>query len=174
MAVAKGATASGSTLTIIIKGALNIMAWTKAKTAIVTTAVVLLIAGTVTVGIERHIESRQFTVARSPWSDAGAATPKAALETLAWALTTDHTDRAQNLMRWEETGLDHSTDPSLEHQINLVSVIGPAVKDIVSFKILSILPDQDPDEVSVKFQKTFKDRRIVPFPVTAKSASRRR
>ena len=34
VAIAKGAAASGSTLTII-KGALKIMAWTKAKTAIV-------------------------------------------------------------------------------------------------------------------------------------------
>ena len=39
VAIAKGAAASGSTLTII-KGALKIMAWTKAKTAIVAGAVV--------------------------------------------------------------------------------------------------------------------------------------
>jgi len=50
VALAQGATASGSTLTLI-KGALKIMAWTKAKTAIVTGAVVLLVAGTSTVTI---------------------------------------------------------------------------------------------------------------------------
>src|SRR5581483_11250559 len=44
-AVAKGATASVSTLTLI-KGALKIMAWTKAKTAIVVGVGVLLVAGT--------------------------------------------------------------------------------------------------------------------------------
>ena len=43
-AMAKGATASTSTLTLI-KGALKIMAWTKAKTAIVAGAVVLLAGG---------------------------------------------------------------------------------------------------------------------------------
>jgi RNA polymerase sigma factor (sigma-70 family) len=47
-ALAKGATASTSTLTLI-KGALKIMAWSKAKTAIVAGAVVLLAAGTASV-----------------------------------------------------------------------------------------------------------------------------
>jgi uncharacterized protein (TIGR03435 family) len=47
IAVAKGAAASGSTLTLI-KGALKIMAWTKMKTAIVASACVLLAAGTTT------------------------------------------------------------------------------------------------------------------------------
>ena len=45
VALAKGATASTSTLTLI-KGALKIMAWTKAKTAVVAGAVVILAAGT--------------------------------------------------------------------------------------------------------------------------------
>jgi RNA polymerase sigma factor (sigma-70 family) len=47
VALAKGATASTSTLTLI-KGALKIMAWTKAKTAIVAGAAVVLAAGTTT------------------------------------------------------------------------------------------------------------------------------
>ena len=50
IAVAKGATASISTLTLI-KGALKIMAWTKAKTVIVASACVLLAAGTTTVAV---------------------------------------------------------------------------------------------------------------------------
>ena len=45
-ALAKGATASTSTLTLI-KGALKIMAWTKAKTAIVSGVAILLAGGTV-------------------------------------------------------------------------------------------------------------------------------
>jgi uncharacterized protein (TIGR03435 family) len=51
VALAKGATASGSTLTLI-KGALKIMAWTKAKTAMVAGVVVLLAAGTTTVTVK--------------------------------------------------------------------------------------------------------------------------
>jgi len=47
MAVTKGAAASASTLTLV-KGALKIMAWTKAKTAIVTGAAVILAAGVTT------------------------------------------------------------------------------------------------------------------------------
>jgi uncharacterized protein (TIGR03435 family) len=51
IALAKGATAPISTLTLI-KGALKIMAWTKAKTAIVGGAVVLLAAGTTTITVK--------------------------------------------------------------------------------------------------------------------------
>ena len=51
VAIAKGVAASGSTLTLI-KGALKIMAWTKAKTAIVVGASVLLAAGTATVTVK--------------------------------------------------------------------------------------------------------------------------
>jgi uncharacterized protein (TIGR03435 family) len=50
-AAAKGAAVGGSTLTII-KGALKLMAWTKAKTAIVAGAIVLLAAGTATVVVK--------------------------------------------------------------------------------------------------------------------------
>ena len=52
IAIAKGAAASSSTL-ILIQGALKLMAWTKAKTAVVG-AGVLLAAGTATVTISSH------------------------------------------------------------------------------------------------------------------------
>jgi len=48
VAIAKGAVASGSTLTLI-KGALKLMAWTKAKMAIVSGVIMLFAAGTSTV-----------------------------------------------------------------------------------------------------------------------------
>ena len=57
VAVAKGAAASGSTLTLI-KGALKIMAWTKAKTTVVTTVGILLAAGTTVVTV-KHIEAHE-------------------------------------------------------------------------------------------------------------------
>jgi len=53
VAVAKGATASISTLTLI-KGALKIMAWTKAKTAVVVGVAALLVAGTATTLTLQH------------------------------------------------------------------------------------------------------------------------
>ena len=78
VAIAKGATASVSTLTLI-KGALKIMAWTKAKTAIVASACVLLAAGTTTVTIYnmgkpmRSIQSEWSAVSgdNGQWSWAG-------------------------------------------------------------------------------------------------------
>jgi RNA polymerase sigma factor (sigma-70 family) len=51
VAIAKGTAASGSTLTLI-KGALKIMAWSKAKTAVVATIAVMLTAGTTTLVIK--------------------------------------------------------------------------------------------------------------------------
>jgi len=53
VAVAKGAAASGSTLTLI-KGALKIMAWTKAKTVIVVGIAAILTVGTTSTGIYLH------------------------------------------------------------------------------------------------------------------------
>ena len=53
MALTHGATASGSTLTLI-KGALKLMAWTKAKTAVVAGLVVVLTTGTTTVIVEKN------------------------------------------------------------------------------------------------------------------------
>jgi hypothetical protein len=55
VALAKGAAASGSIL-LLVKEALNIMAWTKAKTTIITGILVLLAAGTTTMTI-REIEA---------------------------------------------------------------------------------------------------------------------
>ena len=52
VAFAKGAAASGSTLTLI-KGALKIMAWAKAKTAIIVGVGVLLATGAGTVVVEQ-------------------------------------------------------------------------------------------------------------------------
>jgi uncharacterized protein (TIGR03435 family) len=58
VAIAKGAAAGGSTLTII-KGALKLMAWTKAKTAIVAGAIVLLAAGTTTMTVKIISEHKE-------------------------------------------------------------------------------------------------------------------
>ena len=68
VAVAKGAAASGSTLTLI-KGALKIMAWTKAKTVIVSGVVVLLAAGTATVTVKEIAARRAEASWRVPNPD---------------------------------------------------------------------------------------------------------
>jgi uncharacterized protein (TIGR03435 family) len=70
MALAKGTTASTSTSTLI-KGALKIMAWTKAKTAIVTGAVILLAAGTTTVAVTKIAAHRTLILSTTDlsWAD---------------------------------------------------------------------------------------------------------
>src|SRR5206468_225749 len=63
IALAKGATSSTSTLTLI-KGALKLMAWTKAKTAIVVGVGVLLTTGTTVVSIKKY---HAYQVALDSW-----------------------------------------------------------------------------------------------------------
>src|SRR5215472_8089538 len=63
VALAKGATASTPTLTLI-RGVLKIMAWTKAKTAIVAGVVTLLVVGTATVVLKKI--SHPTTASDSP------------------------------------------------------------------------------------------------------------
>jgi RNA polymerase sigma factor (sigma-70 family) len=55
VALAKGAAATGSTLTLV-KGALKLMAWTKAKTAVVAGTIILL-GTTTTITVTHHIRS---------------------------------------------------------------------------------------------------------------------
>jgi RNA polymerase sigma factor (sigma-70 family) len=57
VATTKGAAAGGSTLALV-KGALKIMAWTKAKTAVIAAAAVILAAGTTTPIIVHHYKAR--------------------------------------------------------------------------------------------------------------------
>ena len=69
-AMAKGAAATGSTLTLV-KGALKLMAWTKAKMAVVTsTAIILATISTVTVAIHlKHAPPRQTGRMKLPTGD---------------------------------------------------------------------------------------------------------
>jgi len=57
VAMAKGATATGSTL-ILVKGALKIMAWNKTQTAIVAGVILFLVGGAATVTIEKQHAAR--------------------------------------------------------------------------------------------------------------------
>ena len=65
-AIAKGTASSASTLTLM-KGALKLMAWTKAKTAVIAGIVILATAGTATVAI-RHVEHQRVLVVANPFS----------------------------------------------------------------------------------------------------------
>jgi len=76
VAVAKGAAGTTSTLTIA-KGVLKIMAWTKAKIAIVSGVVVLLAAGTATITVKEVQEHKTDT-----WQDLPAASNPRLLDQL--------------------------------------------------------------------------------------------
>jgi len=65
VAMAKGAAASASTLTLV-KGALKLMAWTKAQMAIVAGVGVLLVAGTATVTVKEIAARNDENLWRTP------------------------------------------------------------------------------------------------------------
>ena len=67
VAITKGAAAGGSTLTLV-KGALKIMAWTKAKTAAVVGVSMLLAVGTTTVVVEKSSHPKLSSTDLS-WAD---------------------------------------------------------------------------------------------------------
>jgi RNA polymerase sigma factor (sigma-70 family) len=96
LAIAKGAAASGSTLTLI-KGALRIMAWTKANTVIVIGVVAILAGGTTTMIIKHQnqrvrlpipqpIASGQTEFPKASWHFAGYANPESDVMTCMWAV----------------------------------------------------------------------------------------
>lgn len=144
------------------------MAWTKAKTTIVAGAAALILAaGTATIAVQRHIKAEQFAPAAAPWSDAGASTPRAVLQSLAWALTQGKTDRAEQLMQWDEKGIEDNSRRSFEHQFIQMSVLAPALKDIRSFKITSVRQITGTDELIVSIEKTFQNN-VREFQVTVK------
>jgi uncharacterized protein (TIGR03435 family) len=68
VAIAKGATAGGSTLTLV-KGALKVMAWTKAKSTIVVGVVVLLATGSATLGVKEYQDHRSEAWELAPFPD---------------------------------------------------------------------------------------------------------
>jgi len=79
IALAKGATASTSTLTLI-KGALKIMAWTKAKTAIVIGVVAVLTAGTTMVVIQMQSPLLDAYLKDTELNDISNAPPMVAIQ----------------------------------------------------------------------------------------------
>jgi len=94
VAIAKGAAASASTLTLV-KGALKIMAWTKAKTAGVVGVVMLLAAGTATIIIYHQrqpipkpqpVAFSQTDFPKASWRFVGYADPESAFESTFWAM----------------------------------------------------------------------------------------
>ena len=166
VALAKGAAASTSTLTLI-KGALKIMAWTKAKTAIVAGVAVLLAAGTTpifikeirksssaprTTSVTDNIKGQLFGLAQLV--DAGNTTPEAAWESRYWARSKGDYD-----------AVIAATDP---HGVNVAkdwmgdkaTFRARSQKEfLTSFKEFQILARKDlaSDRVELKYQFAFQD-----------------
>ena len=166
VALVKGATASTSTLTLI-KGALKIMAWTKAKTAIVAGAVVLLAAGTTTVVIKEMRSSvpvprttpatesiKGQLVGLAQLVDAGNTTPEAAWESRYWA-------RAIGDYNAVIAATEPQAVPVAKAWMgNKATFRARSQADFASFKGIQILARKDlaSDRVELKYQFTFQDQ----------------
>jgi RNA polymerase sigma factor (sigma-70 family) len=88
VAIAKGATAGGSTLTLI-QGALKIMAWTKAKTAITTGTVVLLATVVTTTVVVQHHRTPPVSKTDLSASEVRSAVAALVQERLMWSQLTN-------------------------------------------------------------------------------------
>jgi RNA polymerase sigma factor (sigma-70 family) len=90
----KSSTVAASTLTLV-KGTLKLMAWTKMKTTIVASAVILFVTG-ITTGIVQHqhsqlpkplpVASGQTEFPKTSWHFAGYANPESAFLSCMWAV----------------------------------------------------------------------------------------
>ncbi|MDR3459431.1 MAG: sigma-70 family RNA polymerase sigma factor [Verrucomicrobiae bacterium] len=173
VAIAKGATASLSTLTLI-KGALKIMAWTKVKTATVVGVSLLLAGGTATVVMKAIAGHQPYPAPRttpatasikgqvvSPAQlvDAGNTTPEAALETRFWARANGDYD-----------GVLAATDPHVQHVTknwmgDRATFRGRSQDDFTSIKGVQIAARKDlaADRVELEYQLTYLDPKTPPF-----------
>ena len=102
VALTKGATVSVSTLTLI-KGALKVMAWSKAKTAIVVGAGILLVAGTATMIVQHQnrgmvspkpqpIAAGETEFPKDSWHFAGYSSPESVFMSCMWAVNNGDTN----------------------------------------------------------------------------------
>jgi len=145
-AVVKGAAASGSTLTLI-KGALKLMAWAKAKTVAVGSVFVVFIVTTTTLMIHHSAQSEEKpSAAPNDWpknalTNAGRATPETALKSLLWAVSTANSNtimsslspafQAKAQQTWREI-----FQPSL-------AKLRKQIEEAQGFQVLSMSPPDD-------------------------------
>ena len=94
IATAVKATSVTTSTSTLLKGTLKLMAWTKAKTAIVVGVVALLAAGTISVVVH--------TVKARSSGYPGYATPEAALQTTLLAMSRGDLDRLSDRLSPEE------------------------------------------------------------------------
>jgi RNA polymerase sigma factor (sigma-70 family) len=124
VAFAKGATASASTLTLI-KGALKIMAWTKAKTAVVAGVVVLLAAGTTTV-IVKEVRSQAKQLSQS--KPVAAAYPGDWI----WEFNSQTLDRVPPLLLLQPTKMPASRIPADMFGNHRYLARGKTIKELIA------------------------------------------
>jgi hypothetical protein len=138
---AKGTVVSSSTLTLI-KGALKIMAWTKAKTAIVVGVGVLLAVGTTTMVIhheQRRLPKPQPVISgrtefpRASWRFAGYGDPESALQSLTWAFGKGDVRAFLNSVsptkQRENAGLPDSTIITAQNKATFARIDGYRILD---------------------------------------------
>ncbi len=91
VAIAKGAVASTSTLTLI-KGALKIMAWSKTKMTVVGIIVIACVLTTATLAVRHAHAARNQNWTANQLAAAGYATPQDAMKTLLWGIKNGDTE----------------------------------------------------------------------------------
>ena len=119
-AVGKGATAGGPTLTLV-KGALKLMAWTKAKSVVAVAVIALLAGGTVTFTVS-HIQKQSAY----PWQVTDANLMHGVLEKAPPMV------ELVAVKRWDnELGTDNIGDPFKDAQAKVIG-IGESAQEVIA------------------------------------------
>ena len=121
VAAVKGTAVTASTLTLI-KTTVKVMAWTKLKTAVAVSVVVMLGAGSASLVIKATETNSVKTGAQAAFAFAGYATPEAALKTLLWAMSTGDVEKTKAACTPEQadrlrTKLEGKSDSEIHHML---------------------------------------------------------
>jgi hypothetical protein len=153
-AVVKGAGLSGSTLTLF-KGALKLMAWTQAKTPVVTGVVILLLAGTTTVGIhefrerENPVRLQVLEIIRTHGDDPGAAAAMIS------KIGPPSLPALNQLISWKKSCWDFfgATDQQKlrEQAVMIVNDMGPVAVRPLTSALCSVVNDPELNKISAGY-----------------------
>ncbi len=140
-ALAKGAAASTSTLTLV-KGALKIMAWTKVKTAIVVGVVLFLVTSTAVVGTRL---AQTHSVRQKPLSEADARTKmNDARQFAVGMLMFAHDHQNQLPTNAEQIVSYFKNDPSVQSNLSAFEIVHARSSDTANPSSTIIIREKQP------------------------------
>jgi len=153
---AKGSATAASTLTLV-KGALKLMAWTKAKSAIVAGVVVLLAAGATTLGV-KTIQHRTSSIVPGNTENPAVAAAQA------WLGLIDSGQYAESWTSASDYFRDGAPENAQDEWVKALQTVHKTMGNVVSRKLKSVQPTTklsgapDGQYITMKFESSFANK----------------